>query len=149
MPRSAPGIPRKMFPPPTTTAICTPSSVCASATSSAIRWTTAASSPEPVDASAKTSPESLSTTRWYRDWSPTRLFLLFADLDPHEPADLRVLPEAGEQLAHRRLGVADERVLDESVVPEEGVEAAFNDLGNRVLGLPLVTGELLEQTSLL
>src|SRR6266508_6274360 len=147
MPRSAPGMPRKMLPPPTTMAISTPSSACEAATSSAMRWTMWASMPKPVDVSAKTSPESFSTTRSYRDASPTRLLLLFADLDPDEPSDGCLLAELAQQLADRRLRLADERLLDENVRLVEAVQAAFDDLGDGLLGLPFVAGELLEHGS--
>src|SRR6266508_4194175 len=149
MPRSAPGMPRKMLPPPTTMAISTPSSACEAATSSAMRWTMWASMPKPVDVSAKTSPESFSTTRSYRDASPTRLLLLFADLDPDEPSDGCLLAELTQQLADRRLRLADERLLDENVRLREAAQAAFDDLGDGLLGLPFVAGELLEHGSLL
>jgi len=49
MPLVAPVSPRKMLPPPTTIAISTPRSARAFVTSSAIRWTTAASIPNPMD----------------------------------------------------------------------------------------------------
>src|ERR687898_3625237 len=157
MPRSAPGMPRKMLPPPTTTAISTPSSVFAAATSSAMRCTTAASMPEPEATSANTSPESFSTTRSYLDAAPnaspyaffavllvaTRR-LLVADLDPHEAADRRILAELPEQLADRGLRLADERLLDQDDALVEGVDPAFDDLRDRLLGLPLVAGQLLE-----
>src|SRR5712692_9861790 len=110
MPRSAPGNPRKMFPPPTTTAISTPSFECAVATSSAMRWTTSASMPNPMDVSANTSPESLSTTRRYRDVSLTArplVALLLAHLDPDETEDGGFLSETAEQLAHGGLRLAD------------------------------------------
>src|SRR6266540_2230733 len=149
MPRSAPGMPRKMLPPPTTMAISTPSLAWDAATSSAMRWTMSASMPKPVDVSAKTSPESFSTTRSYRDASPTRLLLLFADLDPDEPSDGCLLAELAQQLADRRLRLADERLLDENVRLVEAVQAAFDDLGDGLLGLPFVAGELLEHGSLL
>src|ERR671910_221126 len=157
MPRSAPGMPRKMLPPPTTTAISTPSSVFAAATSSAMRCTTAASMPEPEAASANTSPDSFSTTRSYLDASPnaspyaffaillvTTRRLLVADLDPHEAADGRILAELAQQLADRGLRLADERLLDQDDTLVEGVDPAFDDLRDRPLRLPLVAGELLE-----
>src|SRR5690242_18782714 len=159
MPRSAPGMPRKMLPPPTTTAISTPSSVFAAATSSAMRWTTAASIPVPVVVSANTSPESFSTTRSYRDASPNaspyafswrRLRGLFgADLDPNEPADGGILAELADQLADGGLRVTDEGLLDEDRVLVEAVQPPFDDLRECLLGLPLVAGKLLEHGSLL
>src|SRR5918994_1892219 len=157
MPRSAPGLPRKMLPPPTTTAISTPSSVFAAATSSAMRCTTAASMPEPEAASANTSPDSFSTTRSYLDASPnaspyaffaillvTTRRLLVADLDPHEAADGRILAELAQQLADRGLRLAEERLPDQDDTLVEGVDPAFDDLRDRLLRLPLVAGELLE-----
>src|SRR5262249_32794428 len=153
MPRSAPGMPRKMLPPPTTTAISTPSSELAAATSSAMRCTTPASMPEPVAASANTSPESFSTTRSYFDASPTRLLrsssgrrrrLFGADLDPHEPPDRRLLAELAEQLADGGLGLADERLLEEHDALVEPVDPALDDLREGLLGLAFVAGQLLE-----
>src|SRR3954454_22790131 len=156
MPRSAPGMPRKMFPPPTTTAISTPSSVFAAATSSAMRWTTAASMPEPVAASANTSPESFRTTRSYRDASPNASSLslrgpslLGADLDPDKPADGGILAQLAEELADGGLRLPDERLLDEDGALVEAVQPTFDDLRERLLGLPLVAGELLEHGPLL
>src|SRR5947207_871764 len=148
-----------MLPPPTTTAISTPSSVFAAATSSAMRWTTAASIPEPVVVSANTSPESFSTTRSYRDASPTRLptlslggrarGLFGADLDPNEPADGGILAELAHQLADGGLRVTDEWLLDEGRVLVEPVQPPLDDLRERLLGFPLVAGELLEHGPLL
>src|SRR5262245_22186020 len=157
MPRSAPGIPRKMLPPPTTTATSTPSSELAAATSSAMRCTTSASMPEPVAASANTSPESFSTTRSYLDASPTRLLcsrgdrrrLLGADLDPHEPHDRCLRAELAEQLPHRGLGLADERLLDENGVRVEAVERSVDDLRDGLLGLHFVSRERFEHRPLL
>src|SRR6266508_2155635 len=148
MPRWASAKPRKMLPPPTTTAISTFSSVRASETSSAIRCTTDSSITKPVSLSANTSPESLSTTRGYRLSGMTSALLL-ADLDPREPAHDRVAADRAQQLADRRLRIADEGLLDQHHVLEEPVEPALDDLGNGLLGLALVAGQLLEHRPLL
>src|SRR5262249_55094005 len=75
--------------------------------------------------------------------------LLGADLDPHEPADCCVLAELAEQLADRSLGLPDERLLHEDCALVEAVEPALDDLGDRLLGLPFVAGQLLEHGPLL
>src|SRR5262245_4153492 len=135
MPRFSPLMPRQMLPPPTTTAISTPSSRRAAATSSAMRWTTAASIPMPVCASANASPESFSTTRPYRlrcappsDMSspPSRSRALgprafdelgsgLADLDAREAPHRGIRPEPRHQLADGGLRLLDESLLDQHV----------------------------------
>src|SRR5579884_1626159 len=163
MPRVAPLIPRKMFPPPTTIAISTPRSVRAAATSSAIRWATAASIPKPTDSSANASPESFSTTRPNRLWAtpsppvsslPSAAArrtprLLLADLDPREAADGGATTERPEQLRDRRLRVTHERLLGQHVILVEALEPALDDHRDLVLGLALVARELLEDGALL
>src|SRR6266567_3354563 len=135
-----------MFPPPTTTAISTPRSDCAVATSSATRWTTAASMPDPVDGSANTSPESLSTTRRYRlALTPARSLL--AHLDPDEPADGGLLAQTAQELPDGGLRFPDERLLDQHGVLVEGVQPAVHDLRDGLLRLPLVARELFEHGS--
>src|SRR5947209_14190158 len=133
MPRVAPLMPRKMLPPPTTTAISTPRSTRAAATSSAMRCTTPASMPKLSDASANASPDSLSTTRRNR-LSPTvapsplvtvspwsRAVLLLAHFDAREPVHRGIRPERPQQLPDRRLRVAHVGLLDEHVVLVEGL----------------------------
>src|SRR5262245_45984756 len=154
MPRVAPLIPRQMLPPPTTIAISTPRSARALATSSAMRCTTFASMPYPIVVSANASPESFSTTRLY--WLPgigvtlpwlAGLFL--AHLDTDEAPDLGLRAQTLDDLRHRRLGLLHEPLLEQAVVLEEAVETAGDDLLDRVLGLALVAGELLEHAALL
>src|SRR5262249_7476597 len=135
MPRVAPVRPRKMLPPPTTIAISTPRSPRAFVTSSAMRCTTLASMPNPIFWSANASPESFSTTRWYRlavignssraksvvrRANPRALFL--SDLDPREPADVCIGPERLHDRVDRLLVVLHERLLDERDRLEEAVE---------------------------
>src|SRR5664279_1487828 len=155
MPRVAPTMPRKMLPPPTTIAISTPSSTRASATSSAIRWTTAASMPNEMLVSAKASPESFSTTRRNRlsvigtpgfASGPT---LFLAHLDAGEPADLGLWSELLDELAHGELRVPHEALLEEDVVLVEAVQPALHDLADRGFGLALVARQLGEHLALL
>src|SRR6478752_6202419 len=115
MPRSAPGMPRKMLPPPT-----------------------AASIPELVVVSANTSPDSFSTTRSYRDASPNASPYAFsrrpdpclfgADLDPNEPADGCILAELAHQLADGGLRVTDEGLVEEDRVLVEAIQTPLDDL---------------------
>src|SRR5438105_3197238 len=147
IPREAPFRPRKMLPPPTTMAICTLRASTASATSSASRLTTTASMPEPMEESANASPESLSSTLPHR-LSGTTVPLLFADFDPHEPRDLGLRPEPRQQRADRHLRVTDVALLEEAVLLVEAAEAALHDLGDGLLGLALVAGQVLEHDAL-
>src|SRR5437588_3188045 len=142
IPREAPFSPRKMLPPPTTMAICTLRASTASATSSARRFTTTASMPEPMEESANASPESFSSTRPHR-LSATAALLL-ADFDPHEAGDLRLGPEPRQQRPDGDLRVAHEALLDEDVVLVEPADAALDDLRDGLLRLALVAGEGLE-----
>src|SRR5688572_218928 len=98
--------------------------------------------------SENASPESLSTTRRYL-LSPIRWSSVLADLDAGEAPDGGVLAEVFEQLADRGLGLAHERLLEEHVLLVEAVEPPLDDLGNRVVRLALVAGELLEDGALL
>src|SRR6476660_1058443 len=148
-------MPRKMLPPPTTIAISTLSSTRASATSSAMRWTTAASIPNEMLVSAKASPESFSTTR--RNWlwvigtpaSVSRSTLFLAYFDAGEPANHRVGAEPVQEGADRDLGITYETLLEQHVVLVEALDPALDDLLDRVLGLALVAGQLGEQLALL
>src|SRR5438067_1258921 len=143
IPREAPFRPRKMFPPPTTMAICTLRASTASATSSARRLTTTASIPEPMEESANASPESFSRTLPHR-LSATTVSLLFADFDPREAGDLRPGAEAGQQRPDGDLRVPHEPLLEEHVVLVEPADAALDDLRDRLLRLALVAGQVLE-----
>src|SRR5688572_31629046 len=98
--------------------------------------------------SANASPESLSTTRRYL-LSPIRPPSVLAHLDPGEPANRCVLAESFEQLAHRGLGVAHERLLQKHLLLVEAVESPLHDLRDGVVGLALVARELLEHGTLL
>src|SRR5256885_5346089 len=147
IPRDAPLSPRKMLPPPTTMAICTLRASQASATSSASRLTTTASMPEPTEESANASPESLSSTlpQWL---SGTPLTLLLADLHPGEPGDLGVGAQARQQRPDGDLGVAHEALLDQTVLLEEATDPPLHDLGDGLLGLALVAGQVLQHRPL-
>src|SRR5205807_5691216 len=142
IPREAPFRPRKMLPPPTTMAICTLRASTASATSSARRFTTTASMPEPMEESANASPESLSSTL------PQRLSgigpLLLADLDPDEPGDLGLGAEPRQQRPDGDLGIPYVALLEEAVLLVEPADAALDDLGDGLFRLALVTGQVLQ-----
>src|ERR1700722_2256521 len=81
-----------------------------------------------------------SLTSWLRSSSG------LADLVPRERADGN--PLIGEQLLDRLLRVPDKRLLGQHHVLEERVEPAFDDLGNRLLRLALVPGDLLHDAPL-
>src|SRR5581483_1812069 len=148
IPREAPFSPRKMLPPPTTMAIWTLRASTASATSSASRLTTTASMPEPMEESANASPESFSSTLPHR-LSATAASLLFADFEPHEPADLRLRAQPRQERSDDDLRVAHEALLDEDVVLVEAADPALDDLRDGLFGLALVAGQVLEDGPLL
>src|SRR5215471_7603229 len=150
MPRVAPDMPRQMLPPPTTTAISTPSSWRAYATSSAMRCTTAASMPYPVAVSANASPDSLSTTRRKRLWlrGSTCRNLLLAGLHAGEPRDGRTLAEPFEELADRHLRVLHGRLLEQHDLFVEAVEPAGDRTRDLVFGHVLVAALRLEHFAL-
>src|ERR1035438_2770813 len=69
-----------------------------------------------------------------------------ADLDPREREDGN--PLIGEQLLEGLLRLPDEWLLGQHHVLEERVEAALDDLGDRLLRLALVPGDLLHDAAL-
>src|SRR5262249_9500370 len=145
MPRVAPDMPRQMLPPPTTTAISTPNSERASATSSAIRCTTAASMPKLMVPSAKASPDSLRTTRDYWPSSPgggMGRTLVLAHLHAGEPGELGVTAEALDQLGDADLRVLDRRLLEQRDVLVERVEPTLDRTLELRLGHTLVAALL-------
>src|ERR1700675_1162476 len=163
MPRVAPVRPRKMLPPPTTIAISTPRSARALVTSSAMRWTTTASIPNPIVWSAKASPESFSTTRGFplgcignssRAGSYGSAVggladgLFLSDLDPCEPADVRLRAERLHDRVDRLLVVLDERLLEKDDSLVEAVQLALVDLRPGRLGLALFAGLGFEDVAL-
>src|SRR5260370_19322509 len=75
--------------------------------------------------------------------------LFGADVDPNEPADGCIFAEVADQLADGGLRVTDEGLLEEDRVLVEAVQPTLDDLRERLLGLPLVAGELLEHGPLL
>src|ERR1700722_18813347 len=81
-----------------------------------------------------------SLTSWLRSSSG------LADLVPRERADGN--PLIGEQLLDGLLRVPDKRLLGQHHVLEERVEPALDDLGNRLLRLALVPGDLLHDAPL-
>ena len=159
MPRVAPPMPRKMLPPPTTTAISTSSSLRALVISSAMRCTTAASMPYPIVVSANASPESLSTTRWYRLFvMGTTLFRAPRDspwvyaspiLTRAKRRTVASLPRPSTSLPTVVFGILHERLLEERDLLVEAVDPPFDDLRHRGLGLALVAAQLLEDRALL
>src|SRR5262245_1954320 len=136
MPRALPASPRKMFPPPRTMPICTPSA-CTSRTSSARSASTCSSMPWPASP-ASSSPESLSRIRSGRAFNAS----LRTQAEAHEPAHDHVL--AGlrrrplHQIAHRPLVVLDERLLHQADLGKELVELAVHDLVHDLRRLALV-----------
>src|SRR5262245_34411395 len=144
MPRVAPDIPRQMLPPPTTTAISTPSSARASATSSAMRCTTAASIPKLVVVSANASPDSLRTTRRYSLSSLMIGTLVLAHLHAGEPRQLGVAAEAFDELGDAHLRVLHGRLLEQHDVLVERVEPALDRALELGLGHTLVATLLLD-----
>src|ERR1017187_1946206 len=116
--------------------------------------------------SANASPESFSTTRRY--WlaatrlplsldaglgyltpGPLRSVLVLADLDAREPADGGVRSKAREELTDGSFRLLYEGLLEQDDVLEEAVQAALDDLGERLLRLAFVAGELFEHRPLL
>src|SRR3954447_21263790 len=151
MPLVAPDMPRQMLPPPTTTAISTLSSTRASATSSAIRCTSAASMPKFVVVSANASPDSLRMTRRYSLSAISRLrarscrrTLVLAHLHAGEPRELGVAAEPLDQFADADLGVLHRRLLEQYGVLVEGVEPALHGTLELGLGNALVAALLLD-----
>src|SRR5471030_1901916 len=108
MPAASCGLPRQMLPPPTTTAIETPSA-CTAAISLAMTVVVSTSTLPPVPANA--SPESFSRTR-RKAGADT---VLLAEFELGEAADAHLFAEharhAVHQLADRDRIVLDERLL--------------------------------------
>src|ERR1700723_1686299 len=124
MPAASCGLPRQMLPPPTTTAIETPSA-CTAAFFLAFRVVVTPPPPPPLPANA--SPESFSRTR-RKAGAGTGLL---AECELGEAANGHLLAEharpAIDQLAARHRIVLDERFLEHHVVLEPLVELAFDD----------------------
>src|SRR3954452_7081919 len=150
MPSPAPVWPRQMLPPPTTIAISVPSCCWVSATSAAMRATTAPSIPYPKETWANASPDSLSTTRCQRPrpspFGDVSVTPLAPDLDLGEARDLGV----AQQLLDGHLGVAHELLLEQHALSEEAAgELAFHDLGDGLLGFAFVARLGLQDLALL
>src|SRR5271156_4535619 len=115
-----------MLPPPTTTAIETPSA-CPAAISLAIVVVVSTSTLPPAPANA--SPESLSRTRRKAGAGTATLL---AECELGEAADRHLLAQharhAVDQLADRDRVVLDERLLEHDVILEPLVELSFDDL---------------------
>src|SRR5487761_1364162 len=69
-----------------------------------------------------------------------------ADLEPGEATDGHAV--ALENLGHDPLRLLHERLLGEHDVLEEGANPALDDLGDRLLGLALLAGDLLRDPAL-
>src|SRR5215213_1118591 len=139
-------MPRQMLPPPTTTAISTPSSARASATSSATRCTTAASMPKLMVTSANASPDSLRTTREYWPtvaWLMERTLVL-AHLHAGEPRELGVAAEVLDELGDADLRVLHGRLLEQDDVLVERVEPTLDRAFELGLRHALVAALLLD-----
>src|ERR1700761_2992805 len=76
---------------------------------------------------------------------PLRLRL--PDLEPGETSHGHAVVR--EHLLDRLLLLLDERLLDQHHVLVEGVDPAVDDLGDRLLGLALLAGDLLRDPALL
>src|ERR1700733_3342448 len=154
MPRSARAAPRNMLPPPTTAATCTPSFTAAMI--SVARWATTSGEMPRGSEPANSPPDSFSTTRCQLGCAvpgpdpgiarrPPGSGL--ADLEPGEAGDGQVA--GGQDLLDGGLVVLHEGLLGEHDVLEVGVDPALDDLGNGLLGLALVAGDLLGDPALL
>src|SRR5476651_1532391 len=124
MPAASCGLPRQMFPPPTTTAIETPSA-CTAAISFAITVVVSTSTLPPLPANA--SPESFRRTRRKAGAGKA----LLAECELGEAADRHLLAQharhAVDQLADRHRVVLDERLFEHDVILEPLVELALDD----------------------
>src|SRR6476469_7237428 len=163
MPRWDSSAPRKKLPPPTTTPTCVPPRTT-SAICRAREWTT--SGPTPTPPPPNSSPESLSMTRRYQVSGGAKPPVLLAgplssrragstlaatrsagpDLEVGEPGEGD--PGRVEHLLDRALGLTHRLLLEQDVVGVEGVEPALDDLGDRLLGLALGAGLLLQHSTL-
>src|ERR1700760_100031 len=149
MPRSARAAPRNMFSPPTPAATCTPSLVAAMI--SAARWATTSGEMPRGSSPANSPPDSFSRTRCQLGWTDpaadSAMSSGLADLEPGEPGDLEAV--GGQDLLDGGLIVLHESLLREHNVLEIGVQPALDDLGDGLLGLALVAGDLLGDPALL
>src|SRR5579872_936728 len=142
-------LPRTMLPPPTTTAISTPSD-CTSASCLASEVTTVPSMPNPPSVPAKISPESLSKTRRKTGFTPPASppeegspSVVLPHPEPGEAADDDVLLHAGGQLADDVADlllaglVPDVELLEQHpvLVGEDRLDLALDDLLADLLGL--------------
>src|SRR5919106_3479599 len=144
--------PRKMLPPPTTTAGSTPR--CTTSESWRARRSTEPSwMPKSPPGGANASPESFSSTRPYASPPaevlmrlPPRGGAVLSPNVPREPADLHLLPDLRGQLpdhlGHRpfALGILEERLVEEAPVSVEGLELPIDDAGDHLVRLPLLAG---------
>src|SRR5262249_9747048 len=128
--------PRRMFPPPTTIAISTPSEWTAF-TSRATQSTASVWIPEPPGGQ-NPSPESLRRIRRKRTGRGARgegAGLLFTDLISREPLHHDVLADLGDQLLHDLLHrlrlLVHPRLLEEAAVGVELLEPTLDDLRPR------------------
>src|SRR3954447_5573082 len=115
-----------MLPPPTTTAISTSSSWCASASSMAMRSTMALSMVSSEAELANASPDSFRTTLRQRS-----VVTSSADDDLGEAHDVGL----AEHLPHALLVVLGEGLLEQHPLLEPAVQHAVDDLGQGRLGL--------------
>src|SRR3954452_4016387 len=141
MPDMAPVRPRQKLPPPTTTHTSTSISRTAMI-SFAVVSRVAASRPWP-DSPASASPDGLKTIRFHRGNS-TDDIRRSADLDLSEADDRR----RADHLRDRLLVVFGIRLVEESDILVETVEAALDDLRQRRFRLALVPTDRLQRLSL-
>src|SRR5438105_249078 len=131
-----------MLPPPTTTAICTPSDSVTSASCRARPAVASGEMPNMLSGEANASPESFRRTRWWIGPSSATSADLFPELVAGEAPHRDLLPHLGgdlvDQLAHGLRVVADERLVQQDPVLVERGELALHDLGQGLLGLALL-----------
>src|SRR6516162_4441697 len=136
MPRSLPGRPRKMLPPPTTMTTCTPNSRT-SRTCSAMSCTASGRMPTPPSP-PNASPLSLSRIRLYLGWASFFIPILrdaFAHLETDESAHghfiSQLLGDRADVFLHGDFGIAlHEALINQAIALVKLFKFAFNDLGD-------------------
>src|SRR5436190_4844835 len=144
MPPSLSCAPRKMFPPPMTSAISQPSALT-SLISSANDRTVALSMPY-FSSPPRASPVTLRMTRLYLRTLFTGcrplLFEPFADLIAHEAPDLDILAHTPDgflqEICDLAVGILDERLVEKTNFRIKAVELPLDDLLDDLLGLALL-----------
>src|SRR6266540_3502368 len=131
--------PRQMFPPPTTTATCTPRETI-SRSCVAIRAMDSAEMPNSPPGGAKASPESLRRTRRYSGGGCSTGWLgLLAHFESCEPADqdvfLNFRGNLFDQVAHLLGVLPDILLVEQDGLLVEGLQLSLDDLRDDMVGL--------------